>query len=144
MYVNEASKDGIHWTFLQASGKIKDKDYSAEVRYGGQHYKQFMANYDTKGITTDCWQHSEPKIPEQEWFTITWRFNGETNTMKLWLNDTLIEKITVVDYGEGCLKDELNNKWVFPIFDTLSLGWADYQKGGGQRTVWIDDVVIFN
>ncbi|WP_299883514.1 hypothetical protein [uncultured Lacinutrix sp.] len=142
MYIENASPDGIHWTMIQASGKVKGEDYSAEVRYGGQHQKQLMANYDTKGVKSDCWQHSDVKIPEGEWFTINFLFDTNTNEMQCAINGKKIDKLAVTNQGEGCVENDLNNLWVFPIFDTLSFGWADYQTGGGQRTLWIDDIII--
>jgi hypothetical protein len=127
---------------IEASGSVKNTNYQASVRYGGQHKKQLMANYDTKGVKSDCWQHSEVKIPEGEWFTIDFVFDANNNEMQCAINGKNIEKLHVVNQGEGCLENDLNNQWIFPVFDTLSLGWADYQMGGGQRTIWIDDVRI--
>ena len=142
-YIKEASPNGIHWTMIQASGKIRDKNYKSEVRFGGQHHKQFMANYDTQGVKTDCWQHSKIKIPEGKWTKYQWYFNGTTNTMKLWVDDNLLEDIVIINSGEGCINEDTNGQWNFPIFDTLTLGWVDYQTGGGERKFWIDDVVIW-
>jgi len=143
LYVDKASPDGVHWTIIQGSGKVKDEDYSAEVRFGGQHHKKLMANYDTQGIRSDCWQHSEFIIPEGEWTQYQWYFNGTTNTMKLWVNGTLIEELTVVQQGSGCVSNENNDQWIFPVFDTQTIGWVDYQTGGGQRHLWIDDVMFW-
>ncbi|WP_147405015.1 hypothetical protein [Aquimarina sp. AD10] len=142
MYVEEASPNGVHWTMLQSSGKVRSQNFSAEIRYGGQHQKHLMANYDTQGLKSDCWKHSQVKIPEKKWFTLKWMFDGDRNTMKLWLDGTIVEAITVKDYGEGCAFDEVNNKWIFPVFENVLMGWVDYQTGGGTRNVWIDDVVI--
>jgi len=142
MYVEEASPDGIHWTMLQSSGRVRGQNFSAEVRYGGQHQQQLMANYDTQGAKSDCWKHSQVKIPEKKWFTLKWLFDGDHNTMKLWLDDVVIDAITVIDHGEGCVSDEIHNKWVFPVFENVLVGWVDYQTGGGVRKLWIDDVVI--
>ncbi len=142
MYVEEASPDGIHWTMIQSSGKVSDGSFSAEVRYGGQHHKRLMANYDTNGVKSDCWQHSEIEIPEQEWFSLQWYFDGSKNTMKLWLNEEEITSISVIDKGEGCVDKGTNGKWKFPVFENVLIGWVDYQTGGGKRSIWIDDVVI--
>ncbi|WP_109436423.1 hypothetical protein [Aquimarina sp. AU119] len=142
MYVEEAPRDGIHWTMIQSSGKVKDHDFSSEIRYGGQHQKRLMANYETQGVKSDCWQHSQTKIPEEKWFTLQWMFDGEKDTMKLWLNNVLIESIIVVGQGEGCVSNEIDGKWKFPVFENMLIGWVDYQTGGGTRSIWIDDVVL--
>ncbi len=142
MYLESASPDGIHWTMIQSSGKVAGQDFSAEVRYGGQHHKQLMANYDTQGVKSDCWQHAAIPIPEGKWFALEWEFNGAQNQMKLWLDGELIEALTINGRGEGCVENGTQGQWLFPIVEKLSLGWVDYQRGGGTRKLWIDDVVI--
>lgn len=142
MYVEEASPDGIHWTMLQSSGKVKGTNYSSEIRYGGQHNKQLMANYETQGVKSDCWKHADIKIPEKQWFTLQWYFDGNQDTMKFWLNEKFIETLMVVQKGEGCMSNDTNGTWRFPVFENLLIGWVDYQTGGGTRNVWIDDVLI--
>ena len=142
MYVQEASPDGVHWTMIQSSGKVKDEDYFSEIRYGGQHQKKLMANYETKGVKSDCWQHSSVKIPEEKWFTLQWYFNGNEDRMQLWLDGISIGAITVIGKGEGCVDNGTNGQWKFPVIENVLLGWADYQTSGGIRHIWIDDVVI--
>lgn len=142
MYVEEASPDGIHWTMIQSSGKVQGEQFSAEVRYGGQHHKNIMANYDTQGVRSDCWQHSNVQLPEQEWFTIDWFFDGTHNLMKFWLNGKEVSSVTVQDKGEGCVANDTNGQWKFPVFENVLVGWVDYQTGGGHRSVWIDDVIL--
>jgi len=143
MYVQEASPDGVHWTMLQSAGRVQGEAYRSEVRYGGQHRKQLMANYDTMGVASDCWQHSSVKIPEQEWFKVQWFFDGQTDTMKFWLNDELLEDISLTKQGQGCGAHDTDDLWRFPIFENLDIGWVDYQTGGGKRQIWIDDVVLW-
>ncbi|WP_120650119.1 hypothetical protein [Aquimarina sp. AD1] len=142
MYVQEASPNGIHWTMIQSSGKVKSEDYSSEIRYGGQHNKKLMANYETQGVKSDCWKHSDIEIPEGKWFTLQWYFNGNQDTMRLWLDGESIESLTVVGNGEGCVENDTNGQWKFPIMENILLGWVDYQTGGGTRNIWIDDLII--
>lgn len=143
LYVTKAAPDGIHWTMIQSAGKVPGKNYRSEVRYGGQHQQQLMANYETMGVASDCWQHSSVKIPEGEWCTLKWFFDGNTNTMKLWLNGSPVEEITVTGSGQGCVSGETQGQWNFPVFEDVFIGWGDYQTGGGTRDVWIDDVKIW-
>jgi hypothetical protein len=142
MYVEEASPDGVHWTMVESSGRIPGKEIAAEVRYGGQHNKRLMANYETVGAATDCWQHSSLKIPEGRWFRIDWFFDGQGNIMKLWIDGRPVNEITVKGRGEGCLGNDLNGEWIFPVFENVQIGWVDYQPNGGERNVWIDDFAI--
>ncbi len=143
IWLDEASPDGIHWTMVQATGPVKSANYKSEVRYGGQHNQRFMANYDTKGKKTDCWHHSATTIPEKQWTKIGWQFDGRNQTMKFWLNDILIEDLTVQGQGQGCVSEDLDGQWVFPVFEELMIGWVDYQTGGGTRRFWIDDVKFY-
>lgn len=143
LYVAKASPDGVHWTMIQSSGQVPGKNYRSEVRYGGQHNQQLMANYETMGVASDCWQHSSVKIPENQWCSLKWFFDGTTDTMKLWLNDVLVEEITVTGSGQGCVANDTNGQWSFPVFENIFVGWVDYQTGGGTRNVWIDDVTIW-
>jgi hypothetical protein len=98
-----------------------------------------MANYETMGVKTDCWQHSSVKIPEKRWFNIIWYFNGRKNLMKIWIDGNEIKEISVTDSGEGCINNDLNGKWKFPVFENVKIGWVDYQPKGGTRSLWIDD-----
>ena len=142
MYVDDASPDGVHWTMLESSGKIPGKEVTAEVRYGGQHSKRLMANYETVGARTDCWQHSSLKIPEKRWFKVNWFFDGRRNLMRIWIDGKPVDEIGVKQRGEGCLGNDLNGEWIFPVFQNVQIGWVDYQLGGGTRDVWIDDLAI--
>ncbi|MEO5859791.1 MAG: hypothetical protein ABIR33_12670 [Pyrinomonadaceae bacterium] len=142
MFVESASPDGVHWTMLESSGKVPGKGISAEIRYGGQHSEQLMANYETWGAKTDCWQHSTVKIPEQRWFSVSWMLDGGGNEMKIWIDNNLIDEITVKGRGQGCLGNDLNGDWLFPVFENVQIGWVDYQMNGGERNIWIDDFAI--
>lgn len=144
VWVEEISPNGIHWTMLQSSGKVAGQSYSSEIRYGGQHHKQLMANYDTDDVTTDCWKHSSIALPERQWVKVGWFFDGNNNLMKLWLNDKPLDEITVRDRGNGCVGNDLEGRWKFPIFENVVIGWVDYQTNGGVRELWIDDFELSN
>ncbi|HAA22584.1 MAG TPA: hypothetical protein DCP28_28900, partial [Cytophagales bacterium] len=143
LWVEEASPDGIHWTMVQSSGPVTGENYTSEVRYGGQHRQQLMANYDTQGVATDCWHHATVALPEKQWVKIGWYFDGPANLMKFWLNDTLLEELTVQGQGQGCVADGLTGQWKFPVFENIVIGWVDYQTGGGTRRLWIDDFEVY-
>ena len=131
------------WTMLQGVGQVRDKEYKAEVRYGGELGKRLMANYETQGVATDCWQHSHFDMPEKEWVKISWFIESSTNQMQFWMNEELVEDLTVTLKGTDCHNDDLDGEWIFPLFEEVMIGWADYQTGGGRRKVWIDDVKFF-
>jgi hypothetical protein len=143
IYITTAPNDGVHWTMISGEGPLTTPlTADVMVRYGGQHQKRFMANYETADpVDTDCWKHSQTAMPEGKWACMEWYFEGATNTQKLWLDKTPIADMTVTGQGEGCVGQGTSNNWYFPTFERLAIGWESYQTDG-DREVWIDDVVI--
>jgi hypothetical protein len=132
-----------HWTNIQGEGPVtgQSQSYRAFTRYGGQVSEQLMANYDTSGVSSDCWQHSQVPIPTQRWACFEWRFDGPNNEMDFWLDGTSISALTVIGQGSGCISNGTNGKWNLPEYDTLRLGWEHYQTSI-PIDMWIDDVGI--
>jgi polysaccharide lyase-like protein len=143
IYATAAANDGVHWTMIQAEGPVAAQGITtATVRYGGQQMKSLMANYDSTGKKSDCWQHSSTKMPEGTWACMQWYFDGKTNTQKFWLNGSAIADLTVMGDGQGCIDHETNDTWYFPQdFTKAYVGWESYQKDD-PREVWIDDVAL--
>ena len=142
IYATKAANDGVHWTMIEGEGPATAQGISnAQVRYGGQHMQGLMANYDSTGKTSDCWQHSATKMPEAKWACMEWYFDGATNTQKFWLDGQAIADLTVVEEGDGCVSQGTGGKWFYPSFTRLNLGWGSYQKDD-PREVWIDDVAV--
>jgi hypothetical protein len=143
IYATKAANDGVHWTMIEADGAVAAQSISnANVRYGGQQMKHLMANYDSTGKTSDCWQHSETTMPEGKWACMQWYFDGKTNTQKFWLESVAITDLTVTGSGQGCVSDGTNGNWYFPQdFTKAYVGWESYQKDDA-REVWIDDFAL--
>ncbi|HXK19784.1 MAG TPA: hypothetical protein VNG33_18360, partial [Polyangiaceae bacterium] len=141
LYTTKAPNDGVHWTNIQGEGVATMGITRADVRYGGQHQQSLMANYDSSGLKSDCWQHSQTKMPEAKWACIEWYFEGATNTQKFWLDGKAIDDLTVVGQGQGCIAHDTGDKWIFPTFSRLYLGLESYQQDD-PREVWIDDVAL--
>lgn len=142
IYTTKAANDGVHWTMIQGEGPAVAQGITrADVRYGGQHQQSLMANYDSAGKKSDCWQHSQTKMPEGKWACMEWYFEGATNTQKLWLDGKAIDDLTVTGQGQGCIAHDTADKWIFPAFEHLYLGWESYQHDD-PREVWIDDVAL--
>jgi hypothetical protein len=141
IYATKAANDGVHWTMIEGRGPGTGGITTALVRYGGQHMQTLMANYDSAGKASDCWQHSQTKMPEGKWACMEWYFEGATNTQKFWLDGKAIDDLTVVGQGQGCVSQGTEGKWIFPTFERLQLGWESYQTDDA-REIWIDDVAI--
>jgi len=141
-YVTKAANDGVHWTMIEAEGAASAQGITnAQVRYGGQQQQRLMANYDSTPKKSDCWQHSATKMPEAKWVCMEWYFDGATNTQKFWLDGKAIDDLTVADYGQSCLNQDTGEKWIYPTFSRVNLGWGSYAKDD-PRQAWIDDVAI--
>src|SRR5207244_3643304 len=114
-----------HWTNIMGQGKVPDAgtNVTAYVRYGGQNSPNIMANYDTSGAGSDCWQHSTKGMPTGDWHCYEWHYDQPHNLMELWLDGTQITAVTVNGAGMGCINHDLGDKWILPQFDTLKLGW---------------------
>lgn len=142
MWLEATPQGSVHWTFIQGEGPSADGSYTALYRYGGQHEGRLMANYETQGLSTDCWDHSATVMPTQTWTCLEWRFNVATNEMQFWMDGADVEDIHTTGRGEGCVGQDLSGAWLAPTaFERIRLGWERYQESD-ERRVYIDDVVI--
>lgn len=139
-----APNDGVHWTNIEGQGPVPGKNYRALIRYGGQHMGRLMANYETQGVGSDCWHHSQQAMPTGEWACMEWQFDAANDTMRFYLNGTEVADLTVLGQTKTtaeCVSGEAGGKWEFPEFDKLSLGLELYQNDPA-RTLYIDDVAL--
>jgi hypothetical protein len=150
MWLDATPNAVAHWTIIQAEGRAADGTHDAYYRYGGQQQggAGIMANYETNmGVSTDCYSHSATRMPTQSWACVEWRFAVATNEMQMWLNGTELNDLHVIDRptsaGSGCLGNGVNGEWLAPpAFQTLHLGWEQYQQHSNDTNLWVDDVVI--
>jgi hypothetical protein len=142
-----APNSGVHWTNIEGQGAVAGESYRALIRYGGQQMGKLMANYETQGVSSDCWHHSQQAMPTGDWACMEWQFDAATDTMTFYLDDTQVTDLTVQNAndppgnGDGCISDGTAGKWNFPVFDKVSLGLELYQDDPA-RTVYIDDVAL--
>ncbi len=142
VWLENPAADGVHWTMLNAAGPVPGHaGVTAYVRYGGQLAGKLMANYDTSGASTDCWQHSATVMPIGKWVCFAWRFHGATNEMELWMDGKELTDLHVSGSGQGCIGNGLGGQWLAPTYESASLGWESYQQDVGH-TMYVDDVVL--
>ncbi len=142
MWLEATPEGSVHWTFIQGEGPSDDGSYDIFYRYGGQHDGKLMANFETQGKATDCWDHSETVMPTQTWACLEWRFDTANDEMQFWLDGAEITDIHVTGMGEGCVSNDLAGAWPAPAqFEILRLGWEKYQQSS-ELNAWIDDVVV--
>jgi hypothetical protein len=73
-----------------------------------------------------------------EWTLAEWHVDNATQTYELFING---EEITDVARHNGAGK--LEGVELPALFDTLSIGWTNYQAATGEGfTVWIDDLAL--
>jgi hypothetical protein len=149
--VTPAGKPDVHWTFIQGEGRSQDDTFNSLYRFGGQHQNGvgLMANYETTPpVKSDCWLHSETRLPVQRWACLEWHFAVQTDEMQLWLDGKEVSDLHVTGRptapGSGCLSNErLGGRWLAPpAFQSLYLGWERYQAPDNDQNLWVDDVVI--
>lgn len=157
-WLDSAPTSSVHWTFIDAQGVFADAGgYSAAYRYGGQMPltdangnflgSQFIANYETPssynglGPGSDCYRNASEVVPVGAWACAEWEFDGPNNTMRFWLNGALLDDLTVVGTGDGCVQNDATFPWTAPPFRQIDLGWESYQPDDA-RTLWIDDVAV--
>ena len=148
--ITPAGKHDVHWTLFQGEGRSADDRFNSIYRFGAQHQGGLglMANYETTPpVKTDCWQHSETRLPVAEWACVEWHFTVAKNQMEFWLNGANLEDLSVTDRptaaGTGCLGNDLGGQWLAPPkFQSLYLGLERYQEPENDLNVWFDDVVV--
>jgi len=141
-YMEQAANDGVHWTHIEGRGPLSGQDgVTAMYRYGGQHETRLMANYETSGLSTDCWHHSQTTMPVGGWACMEWQFDGPNDRMRFWIDGEEITDLDVMGSGMGCIGNDLSGQWPAPTFEEIRLGWESYQNDA-PREAWIDDVIV--
>jgi hypothetical protein len=142
VWLEQPAADGVHWTMLSGEGPLPGRPgVTGFYRYGGQLAGKLLANYDTAGASTDCWQHSATTMPIGKWTCVAWRLDGVANAMELSMDGRSIADLHVASTGQGCLGHDLADEWVGPDFASATVGWESYQADVGH-TMYIDDVVL--
>lgn len=142
IYMDQTASDGVHWTMAAGQGPLAGHPGVTSIyRYGGMHMGKMMANYETSGAKTDCWDNSQTVMPTKKWACMEWRFDGPNNEMRFWLDGAEVADLHMKDQGMGCINHDLQDKWLAPTFQRMSFGWESYQQDAA-RDAWIDDVII--
>lgn len=142
VYLETPAANGVHWTMLAGEGPVASKPgVRAFVRYGGQVAGKLMANYDTSGAKSDCWQHSATVMPIGKWTCFAWKLSGPTNDMTLAMDGKDIADLKVGNKGQGCISHDLADVWYPPTYERAVIGWESYQQDVGH-TMYVDDVIL--
>lgn len=127
--------DGVlHGDFFEARGPFGN-DNTNSVRWGivenTQQFFQWIYNVqrstDEFGTgTAYTYQWSDA------WFCMEWHHDQTTQAATLWLDGVEVAELT----QDASMNPEI------PIYDDISVGWANYQLANPQFVVWIDEVAL--
>jgi hypothetical protein len=137
VYLARSPMGEVHWNSVCAWGKLPSGASQAYC-YGG-HFQQFLANYRP---ANDCWKGSKTAFPTGRWSCLQWRYDGPKNQMRLWMDGAPVTQASVDGFGEGCHEGGTTTPWVAPVFDSLRIGWENYQSSPIAIELWIDDVAV--
>lgn len=131
----------LHWDNLRAEGPLPQGG-NAQYNFGGMKGMLLM-NYEPH----DCWRNSALPFPTGRWVCLQWQWNGAVgadggtrNELRVAVDGQPVADATVARFGDGCV-DKTRSEWIAPRFETLSIGWVQYQKSDPME-MWIDDVAI--
>lgn len=141
VWLENAAGHDVHWNMISAGGPVKGKPaVTGSYNYGGQ-LDTFLANYDTNGASTDCYQHSKKGMPIGKWACFSWKLDGTKNELQLGTDDGDLADMHVTNKGEGCIGHDFGDIWIAPLFGRASVGWESVQSDPGH-TMYVDDVIL--
>lgn len=144
VWLETPAAENVHWTMLSGDGPVPNQNnVNAFYRYGGQPQGKYnlLGNYDTTSKKTDCWQHSESKMPLNKWTCFAWKLDGVNQELHISMDGKPVTDLDVVKKGQGCIGNDFNGQWLAPKFTSTTLGWESYQADVGH-TMYIDDVIL--
>ncbi len=147
MWLTATPPGAYHWNTILAGGPIPGSTQYARYGWGGQVGKVLAGytvhNGPTSGPVIDCSKPSAMAFPDQSWACVEWQFDSTKNEMHLWFNGTLLADADIIGKGTRCVNSgDLGKPWTGPAFDTLTLGWQQYQGSTGPLEMWFDDLAV--
>jgi hypothetical protein len=127
--------DGVlHGDFFEARGPYGENNTNS-VRWGivENTQQRFQWIYNVQRSTDEFGTGTDYIYEwDGEWFCMEWHHDQTTQEATLWLDGVEIEAISQ--------SAELNPE--IPVFDDISVGWANYQIASPEFVVHIDDVAL--
>jgi hypothetical protein len=122
-----------HFVFIRAEGTIAPgaAAASAQLHVAGGHGAMLGAEIRT---TTDLYKYAAPAVavPQAQpgWQCWEWHTDA-SNTLQFYVNGVLVPGMAVT----------AADRWPFPNFNKLYLGWLDFSDGPTGQ-MWIDEVAL--
>lgn len=129
----------VHWTLVEASERAAGG--GRVVRYGGffnpdPARETFWFNIETHATGETGTGDYATTIPLHTWHCIEWSFDTAKNEAHMWWNGVERPKLRWTDSRPS------QPQFDFPAFQSLSLGWAAYQRADAGFEVWIDEIAV--
>jgi hypothetical protein len=133
----------IHTTFVAGKTTSPLAKDAIEVRLAGfsmdaQGEFRYLYNVQPKERKEFGVREKTARRFNDEWTLLEWHADYATQTYQFFVNG---EEITDIAVHKGAGKFE--GAEIPTKFDTLSIGWTNYQPATGEGfTVWIDDIAV--
>ena len=147
---NDAGLSYAHWTFAYGSGT----GTSGQIRLSGQLQKTGAAYVNHFGVGTDDrvdeagtgdWTTSDDDpdgsalaVPAASWTCIEWLHSGATNETRFFWDATEHPSLHTTESIHG----GNTNPYILPQFDTVAIGWQEYQTTTEPFEMWVDEIAI--
>lgn len=127
--------DGVlHGDFFEARGPYGEGNVNS-VRWGiVENTEQFFQWIYNVQRSSDEFATGTPYTYQWdgEWFCMEWHHDQTTQAATLWLDGAEVTELT----QSADLNPEI------PVYDDISVGWANYQVANPPFVVWIDEVAL--
>ncbi len=134
-----------HWTFAAATGT----GVTGEIRLSGQ-----LQGANHFGVGTDSgndpagtgdWTNSDKDpnntpsaVPLAQWLCIEWLHKGDTNETRFFWDATEHASL----YTSATKHGGNTNQYLLPQFNSLWIGWQEYQASTETFEMWVDEIAI--
>ncbi len=131
-----------HWTILAATGT----NVAGEIRVGGQFQNgmnRFGVGTDNRGATgTGDWTNSDSDppgaVPLKQWVCVEWMHKGDTNETRFYWDAKEHPSL----YTSSTKHGGNANPYILPTFDTLWIGWSEYQTTTAKFELFVDEIAL--
>jgi hypothetical protein len=143
LFMTASPPGAVHWNNVNFYGRLPTGQ-RAQYGYGGM-YQRMWATYNPH----DCYQQSRMNFPTARWVCMQWLFDGsadangvQKNEAHLWMDGKEITDVAVIKVAKNCV-DGTKSEWIAPNpFDSMTLGWENYQSSTIPLEMWVDDLAI--
>ncbi len=110
----EGSTHQVRWAVIENTQMFHNWGYNVQTSNAGEF------------IVETAYEHTWPR----EWFCIEWHHDRVAQTATLWIDGGEVLAVTADDDPQ------------MPMYDDISVGWANYQPADPQFVVFLDEVVL--